>query len=852
MQIQAFPKTIIILIVVFTLQQNSGFAFAQEADQPAEPVLDNNTEIQITEEVQQSVEAELEVSPEVIQELTINLNEELGLGDYDPIVKTDGLMGKIIQPIKEVAWNTEEGLYNTFASDASYAKLVKTHADKELVAAAKIYSKNPGESHAVVNMLENYRDDVDAAKDAIEQVKKEDPDLAKSIAEDIAADHMFVAPKVLGSMEDGFLQTAPEEVPRLLEVKKNVLAAAGEAVVNGTDDQADAASVLKTLAEEKRVTSFSGIALAEFLSQAKDGLPDDLADSIGSVFDDVINTQIKSVEDNLKNLSGTDEAKTESFGKYVSQLPGHGLDRLKIMDQFKSQTNLPPAMIEKMQEVKAKIAQTIGEKIKNLAQEEIRKAVSDAMFDFKKTDLHSLKMLTEMEDIIPNEEIKQVISRKHEEKIQEFRAAFADDSNAQRVTDEFEGLMKKVQNGEVPPDANLFKTLDSLKSQLPPDQQEFIKNMEQTSRQEMLDRIQNDQYFAERFATFNPADIEIYKKVGKEAPEPTENNNGNQKNFGQPRFNFNFEDKFKQIEQQQAQNFGRYLDLQSRPEDVQAIRQNFETAVPEEVRQKFETQYNFNADTFSKQEDQTRQKEEFFRQKFEQVEKDYQEKFGGQDGQPGGTGANRFPGSGQFRFPGGSGFSPSFFGQSGFSDGGQVQPIPGTKPDTNLNPNQESQTIPGMPGRADQMRQFQVQPVQPGSGIEQNPGMMDSVPSQEFRQPIQNMPFNPGSSSGFGEPMNTFPTPTRQFSPEQMMPPPTNSFPSGGFSPTAPTGPEPAPMQSAPPSPSGYLPAGDVAGIFTRTSPVDFGISDWLLFFGLGLYGYLRREKPKSRKKPKK
>src|SRR3989338_6007633 len=350
-----------------------------------------------------------------------------------------------------------------------------------------------------------------------------------------------------------------------------------------------------------------------------------------------------------------------------------------MADQFKSQANLSPVMLEKMQDIKAKVAESICAKIKSLVQETLREEVAKAMLDFKDTDVHGLKILAEMQDMIPDEEIRQEITRKQDEQTQKFRARFSGDANAQEVTDNFERLMRDVQTQRIIPDANFFKTLDNLKQQLNPEQQEFINNMQNTGRQELFDRMQNDQNFAQRFATFNPADVEIYKEVGEKGFAGP----GFGPQFGPPP-GFDFQAKFQQIEQQQAQNFGRYLQLQNRPEDVQAIQQQFQNNVSQEVRQRFETQYNFGAQAFTQQIEQAREKEEFFRQKYEQIQKEYAEKFGSQSGQPGQSGNQGFAGPSQFPgqvptpFPGGPGFG--FPGQANFGPGFYPPPFSQQQP----------------------------------------------------------------------------------------------------------------------------------------------------------------------------
>ena len=662
---------IVFLSLAFTFYNQSLYVLAQEAgaqsaqgDQPAAAT------VPVSDEVKTSVESQLQVSAEAAKEAAVDIKAELGLpANYDPVVP-DSFIHTIGYDLKNLGRNIQEKAYDTFASEGSYAQVVKDHANKEFIEATKLYAEDSKAAGKVLGILNEYKNDLVNVEKAIPEIKKEDPTLAKELSADVAGDHMFVTPKVLGAMQEAILTTAPERVPELVAIKNQVLESAGQAVVSASDNQQEVVRALQTIATENQSTPFSGILTSEVLSQTKSQLGNNISDEIKNAFDEVIGSQLKSLGENIKNLPASDEVKADSFAKYVAQLPGQNLERMKVLDEFKS-SDLSPLWIEKMQEVKAKVAETIGAKIQNLVQEEIRKAVSQAMLDVKNPGVADFKVFNEFRDLVPGEEFKKEIAAHHEEQVQKFLDRFGNDANAQQVTAEFDALTKKVQNGQIVPDANFFKTLEALKNRLNPEQQKFIESMENSGKQQMLDRLQNDRNFAQQFATFNPADVEIYKKIGQEGFGPQ---------FGPPA-SFNFDAKFKAIEQQQAQNFGRFIEFQNRPEDVQAIRQQFENVIPPEVRQRFEQQYNFGAESFTKQEEFARQKADFFRQKFEEAQKEFETKYGqqGPQGPFPGQIPSPFPGGPGFPFPGAPsfgapGFPALFSGQPGQQGGNGVTP----------------------------------------------------------------------------------------------------------------------------------------------------------------------------------
>jgi hypothetical protein len=651
---KSLPKIVLgsILILLLILQYSFAVThvFAQETDS-----ITNTTTVEVSAEVEAELEEELTTSAEVAKELSVDLKAELGIPeDYDPVVP-DSFFNQIGYGFKSFGRNVQEIGYGVFASESAHAELLKDHANEQLVEAVKLYSSNPTEyGGRAVGILDNYKDDLVNVQERIAAVKEENPELAKSLAAEIAEDHMFVAPKILGSVEETMLTNAPQEVPKLIALKDDVLGAAGITVVGASDNDTEVAETLKIIAEKTDKTPFSGLASAEVLTKTKRHLGE-ASLGIQAAFDNAINQSLSRVEENLNKLTVSDEVKGNSIEKFVNQLPGQSLERMRIVDQFKNRPNLPPVMIEKMQKVKAKLAETIGDRIQRVVQEEIRRAVSDAMLEFDDPNVEDLKILGEFGDLVAHEDLREVVTQNHEKEVAKFLTKFGDDKNAVKVTDEFQTLMRKVESGQITPDANFFKTLDKLKGKLNPEQQRFIDQAEDTGREEMFDRMQNDPNFVERFSTFNPADIEVFDRV--------------QQGFGRdlgPPPEFDFASKFKEIERKQADNFRQYLEFQNNPTQVQNIRNNFERNVSSQVRQRFETQQSFNFEAeFSRNEAQARQKEAFFQQKFEQAQREYDEQFGSQGQQPGprpGFGPQPFPGQ---PFPGQGPFFPGFQPPSG-------------------------------------------------------------------------------------------------------------------------------------------------------------------------------------------
>lgn len=634
------------------------FALAQSLPAAAQE------EVAITPEAGTLAEADLVVSNEAAEELTVDLPAELGLADYDPVVP-DGLVNNLVYTAKEIGRDVQEAAYNVFASDEAHAELVQDHANKEMVEAAKLYEEDPSRGEEVVDILDEYQQDLTQMGAIIPELKGDNPEFAKQLSLDLASDHLFVVPPVLDAIADGVETQDPSTLPDLERIGAEAVKAAGEAVIGAADNGQEIADTLNSLAGDKARTPFSGFAHAEILGRAKEQLEGEVPPEIRSAFEEAITGRLAAVEKNLQALPGKDEAAAEQFKNFVTQLPGQGLGRMKMMDQFKSQTKLPPVFLEKFSESQAKLAQFIVGKIENIQEEEIRKAATKAMMDFRNPGVDDIKILTQFSDLVPQEELRAEITKNRDQHIQKFVDRFGDDKNAQSVTEEFKALTGKVESGELAPDANFFKSLEDLKGRLSPDQQKFITDMESAGKQEMFERIQNDENFVQRFSTFNPADNGVLDRIRE----------GIIAGEGLPA-GVNWEAKFEEIKKSQTENFREFLNFQNRPEDVQEIQKRFESEVPEEIRQEIQKNFGFDPDSeFKKHEEFAREKEQFFKEKFEETRKEFEEKFGGSEI------PSQLPGRPGFSIPE-QRAQPTPFdrpdaGEQGTSVGGGFRPEPG-------------------------------------------------------------------------------------------------------------------------------------------------------------------------------
>ncbi|MBI4363669.1 MAG: hypothetical protein HY545_02360 [Candidatus Doudnabacteria bacterium] len=569
-------------LLVLSLMVLPAFAFAQETV--------------ISDEVQAEVEQELVTSAEAVKDTEVDIKQELDLpANFDPVVPNN-FVNSLRYGFKKFGRNVQKAAYKAFASDQKEAQLIKKQADKALAEAVKLQSLDP-DNEKVVGIVEDYKSKLGETKDKIEKIRDRDSDFAKQLAAQVAEDNLFVAPKVLSSIQENLFAHRPEAIPDFVRTKEEALAVASEAVLKASGDSAEAAEAFKIAAFKQFKTPFSGIAAADALAAAKEHFGVDQH----AAFDEAIKASLENVENNLQTLPVTDELKARTFQRYVEQLPGTGVSRIRVVEQFRSSADLPPVMIEKMTEMKARMVGHMSKRIEQAPSEAARKAITEAMFQFKDGKVEDLKLMNEIKDIVPSQEVRQHMQRKHEESVNKFLNKFGNDQNAKAVTAEFQALNRKVESGEMVPDANFFKTLEGLKSRLSPEQQKFISETEEAGKQEMIERMKQDRNFAQRLGSFNPADIEFLEKVKRDVQGEVAD----------------FESKFRAIERQQAENFRKLLDVQDDPEKIREFKQHFEQEIPEDIKKRFEGQYEFKfEDQYQKFEERARERNEFFQEKF--------------------------------------------------------------------------------------------------------------------------------------------------------------------------------------------------------------------------------------------
>ncbi len=592
----------------------------------AEPV----AAVEVSAEAQSAAEAEIASSAEVATEVSINLHEELGHPDYDGLVPADGLLGTLVYPLKEAAWNLQEGVYDLVASDATHAQLVSDHAELHVLDAVKQIAKDPDSYGTVAGILDEYKADVATVQDKIDEVAADDPTVAKTLAAEVL-DGTLNTNKVLNTMVEGAVVAAPEVASQFIKIKNEVVESAGKTMINAAENEDQLVAAMNNIALGNHLTPFSGVGIAETINLMKENLEDELPSATIEALDKVVTAQLSIVEENIKGLitQASVEDVAKSFENYAKQLPGGDIHRVEVMDHFKSQAGLPPIFIEKCKEIQVKVSESIGAKIKSVVDETIKAEISKAFLEVKNPGVDDLKIMTAMKDFIPDPEIKKHMEANLDSNIARFRERFASDATAQQVTNEFEALTKKMQQGSFVPDPSYFKTMDNLYTRLAPEQQQFVNQMRDEGKKQMFERMQVDPLFVQRASTFNPQDVQVFDKLKAEFKSPE---------FGPSPLGFNFDAVFGAIEKEQAKNFGQFLKFQDDPEHVKAIQEHFQNFVPEEIRATFETKYNFGQETFKDFHKFAEEKHTFF-----------QEKFGG-----------GFPGTPGFAFPGGAPFGPGF------------------------------------------------------------------------------------------------------------------------------------------------------------------------------------------------
>lgn len=771
---------------------------------PQQPPAPNSSGTKINPATAKAFQGELTASPEITAELkNLNVKKQLDLPNYNPTFLPVGFFGNIGYYFKDGYRNFQESAYAVFASKASTAELYTLHANERFIDATTVLNNDPKATDKFARLVGDYNATLAKVGQIAPQVRAEDPKAAKALQEKLVQQQMFTIPKVMNTIQDAVAINNPAALPQVLQAKESTIKTAGVTVVRTATDPTDLAKTINTVADKTATTAFSPVNQAQITAEFKKNIINDITVDAQKAFDQVVSAQIAKLQNNLNASNATPDEKGKALAKYMEQMPGKNMVTFEIANQIRSQAVLPNEVLDKIQEVKNRIAQDMAELIKLQASagQQAQETVKQAIFNTKRPELNDVKAITEISGMIPDKNMREQMVAARDQQVKAFLSKF-NDANAVKVTAEFKALTdEKLKSGAIAPDPAFFAALDALKAKLSPEQQQFINGMQDTGKQVFLDRAVSDDNFAKRVATANQGDFKFFDQFKQNLAQQPDALSKIQAPAGTPPGTPppNIDQIFQKIGQQQVQNFQQFLSNVNSPEAVKQMQQRFLNEVPADIKQQIEQQFKFDPSAeFQKAQQVAAEKQQFFQQQFQQMQQQYQQKFGTSAPLPP-------PGQTSFQL-----FNPALVPPPGAPASGAPTFVPGFggPPPSGFTPPFPFKDGSARPTGQEEPSQFLLPPT-PDKGNGSFPTFPPGTPPTPGRFPNTTFPpgafpseFNPSSGSlppGLNPstgafPPGTFPA-TGTFPPGTFPPgfnqppgsfppgfnPPPGSFPPGGF-----------------------------------------------------------------------
>lgn len=451
----------------------------------------------------------------------VALDERVTIEDLNA-VEASILPGSPLHIFKRFGWKVKEVFETDPAKDA---ELKIQHANQELAELKQLIEQrgfsgvNPNTINSVMNRFEGRLDDINNFTEALKKLKDSDPEAVDAFLNNLT-DKQFKYQKVLESIERDVVK-AKKENP---DVSKKV----EDVFVNVTNTK------------DKALEHFGSV-----VSKVEEDNPEKIAERIikiadkqeGSEFKHLKNLEVlKRLEEQVPNsakgaIALAEENTLKFFNRDISTLPvdvragrfeqynrfnyGDETRQLDLFDQLKLLDDIPPEILQKIEEVKEFAVKKFEDKMSNFQGVGVLDSYMKHLSGDDFEDIVSADQLASRVVFENNPEIKQRMDEFRNKSIQEFTKKFTDPESQAQVEkfQELEQIMEKN-----PGDPKVIKMMQELEAQIKSDPKKTafldqIKQLEDKMRFEFEDKIkqQGDTYF-NRISTLDPKDLEVYKQ----------------------------------------------------------------------------------------------------------------------------------------------------------------------------------------------------------------------------------------------------------------------------------------------------------------------------------------------------
>ncbi len=462
------------------------------------------------------VSAVLEAVPEQVTQDEQVTHEDLEVGDSQ--VLPDSPLYKFKR--------FGRGLKEAFTFDpVKKAEMRLRNANQELFDGQKLLEQSQGDegkTEAAMDAIGRFEKKITVIHERIGglQVKKEQGDEKVGEFLDRFVDREIKQQKILERLQEKIQEQATPQAEKVLErleqVQEQSGKTAGETLTQIESNPERLVEHFERALESQRGGNFKDLRNLEVLKQLEDRAPEQAREAIQRAQENTL----KRFSENVKELP--EDVRKQGFEEYMHNVAGEEVRHMQIFDQLKQVGDLPPDVLQQMEEAKDVFATRFQERLQHIDaqfqdgefKDRARERTLQQFDDMQGNDIEKLRAVEEIRRRVQfeNQELQKEVEERHSQAIERFQQTF-DDSESFGQVEKFKELSKKMAEN---PDPTTFRLIQELEERVKsdPKKREFVEKMEQEAKAQFADRAQKMQEkFFEQISSNRSEDMEIFKKL---------------------------------------------------------------------------------------------------------------------------------------------------------------------------------------------------------------------------------------------------------------------------------------------------------------------------------------------------
>jgi hypothetical protein len=376
----------------------------------------------------------------------------------------------------------------TTRSPVKKAELQLRYAGERFIEAQKLSQSVDGAelddvAEVVTRTIERARSDMRAISERTEQLRDAKQDRAADVERflDRVADRSMKQSKMLDRLEE----RAPDAVRvRIAEAREQMAGHVAD-VVEQVDDAELVADRFSRALDNQRGGTFKDFKNVEILKRIEAKAPEAVKVHFRAA-------QERAVERLKDRVQDGGEGEFERFDRYVRDLSGDTVRHFEVLDDVRSKADLPADFVRKIDALKSKAIERFNGEFEAQGTE----GRDHLLNAFRDDDAGAIRTREQFRNFVPKE-VREEIEKSEDVQFEKFRARFQDDPNALETADLAQELAKRAREN---PDAVDFAAMERLKERLSPEQQEFVRQLEDDGAERFREQFDDDRDdFLERF-----------------------------------------------------------------------------------------------------------------------------------------------------------------------------------------------------------------------------------------------------------------------------------------------------------------------------------------------------------------